>query len=146
MRKDACFYFDEQYAYLSSESIHKSGLLFMTPPFIKTKWKELSIGNKYDLLMQVIDASNDNSVYKKDINFEKEILKSFGFKSWRQFYVNAKYCNVSYNEQKKGFEFTPSEYDSLGYSHIREAIAHIDAKATKQEFIKSFEAALLLCR
>ncbi len=146
MRKDASFYFNEQYAYLSSESIHKNGLLFMTPPFIKIKWKELSVDDKYDLIVQVIKASNDINFYQKDIVFDKEIFKAFGFKSWRQFNDNTKCCNIVFNDEKGMFKITPSEYDGDGYSGIKEGIAHIDLSVGKEQFINVFEKVLLLCK
>lgn len=146
MTKDASFYFNEQYAYLSSESIHKRGLLFMTPPFIKIKWKELSFNDKYDLIMQVIDASNHSSFYKKDIIFDKEMFKAFGFKSWRQFNDNTKCCNISFDVGSGIFKFTPSEYDGSGYLGIKEGIAQINSTDSKQEVINIFEEVLLMCK
>jgi len=75
MRKYASINFDEQYAYMSSESIHKKGLLYITPPFIKVKWKVLSIDDKYNFITQLLEASNSTEYYKKETIFEKRCLK-----------------------------------------------------------------------
>ncbi len=93
MRKNASFYFNNEYSYLCSDSIHARGLLYMTPPFIKIEWKLLNDIEKYNLILKVIEASNNISVFKKDIIFEKEIFNSFGFKSWKQFNESTKLKN-----------------------------------------------------
>jgi hypothetical protein len=146
MRKSASIYFNQEYTYLSSESIHKRGLLFMTPPFVKVVWKELSIEDKYKLIMNVLKASNAETVFKKDIVFEKEFFKIFGFKSWRQFNKNTKLCRVSIEDEKKKIEIIPTEFDGSGYLGLPAMIKTLSTDILIEEFVESFEEALLVCK
>lgn len=146
MEKDANFYFNNDFAFLSSSSLNENGLLYMTPPFIKAEWHKLQIRDKYALVNRVLEGSNDKEVYNKSISFESVIFKTYGFKSWGELKKKAKLCHISYNETVQEFIVTPTERDEHGYSWLSGYSVTIEGDTYITNLINTLEKCMLLCR
>lgn len=144
--KSASVYFNQDFLFLCSESIHKRGLLYVTPPFIKINVHEASNEQLFTSLMSVLAASNEDSVFKKDLLFEKQLLGSFGFSSWRQFNNQTKLCRIRLKMPESTVELIPTEYDGRGYSNVPSLIKILRTTSEIDVFISALKDAMYLCK
>lgn len=132
----------KDFAYLCSESITVSGLWVFSEPFLKLKWNELSVQEKYNHLMATLNASKKNIPMPAEKDLGKKVLKAFGFSSWRKLYKETGTCSIRFDEVE--YTFVPMEYNPEHHTHegIKEAIEKVLVKANVEEIITVFENAL----
>lgn len=132
------------YLYTNSQTTRK--IRISSPPYIKVKWSNLSIKEKYDLVLSVFDGYKENLPFPSDPKaFSASILKAFGEKSERQFNKDLKLCMINFHEDMQEYVFKPSRrLPGNGHEGIEGKVS-IKPGSSAEEFISTLEGVVEKC-
>lgn len=144
-KKDIAFNLTDGNAYICSSSLTVMGLGMWTPPFIKVEWHLLDTTERYNLLMQVFEGSKKNvPMPENPKEYSEYIIKELGQSSWKKFYENGAHCSISFDLDKKEYEFIPLIYEkeSKSLSGVKHGIEILSSDANPEEVIATLERVL----